>query len=179
MDDDAYMQDLFGEPDNVQINTSPAIGGLPQRLDELAGSNCCQRIAWSRSGTIAVIGPDSRTINLYVLIRNPKDGSWRRSKPASVALPLDDSLQDPQPLVHLCWAHMGHELAAIDTLGRIFIYSVGSSAGQLTLSRNPASDPSQDRAGVVGMCWLAVTPHTTSKVAESFRVPSYQIINMR
>ena len=42
---DQDMEDLFGdsEPVHVQITAaSPTVKGLAERLDELAGSGCCQ-----------------------------------------------------------------------------------------------------------------------------------------
>jgi hypothetical protein len=40
--EDQYMDDLFGESEEIPLATAPAIKGLPQRLDELALTNCCQ-----------------------------------------------------------------------------------------------------------------------------------------
>lgn len=45
--EDQYMDDLFGDADNVshQIATAvPVAKGLAQRLDALASSNCCRLI---------------------------------------------------------------------------------------------------------------------------------------
>jgi hypothetical protein len=45
MDNDQFMDDmddLFGDSDQVPITTPPQIKDLPQRLDELSGTNCCQ-----------------------------------------------------------------------------------------------------------------------------------------
>ena len=43
--EDQYMDDLFGEADNVShhiATSAPVAKGLPQRLDALAGNNCCR-----------------------------------------------------------------------------------------------------------------------------------------
>jgi hypothetical protein len=107
MNVDEYMNDLFGEADNVtqQIATAaPVVKGLAQRLDDLASINCCRReisgellisyphanylhskIAWSRFGCIANIAADGRRVDLRVLIRDPKTGEWRLQRPTSVS----------------------------------------------------------------------------------------------
>jgi hypothetical protein len=43
-DQDQLMEDLFGESEHVPITitAAPPAKGLPQRLDRLAASNCCQ-----------------------------------------------------------------------------------------------------------------------------------------
>ena len=44
-DDDQYMEDLFGDSEPVHVPIAaaiPAVKGLAERLDELAGSGCCQ-----------------------------------------------------------------------------------------------------------------------------------------
>jgi hypothetical protein len=44
-DDDQYMEDLFGDSEQVHVPIAaaiPAVKGLAERLDELAGSGCCQ-----------------------------------------------------------------------------------------------------------------------------------------
>ena len=48
MNVDQYMDDLFGEADNVSHHiaaTAPAVKGLPLRLDALASSNCCRSVS--------------------------------------------------------------------------------------------------------------------------------------
>lgn len=42
MDEDQYMEDLFGDAEPVSVPVAPAAKGLPQRLDELYASGCCQ-----------------------------------------------------------------------------------------------------------------------------------------
>lgn len=44
-DEDQYMEDLFGDADQVHVPISaaaPVVKGLAERLDELAGSGSCQ-----------------------------------------------------------------------------------------------------------------------------------------
>ena len=44
-DDDQYMEDLFGDSEQVHVPIAtaiPAVKGLGERLDELAGTGCCQ-----------------------------------------------------------------------------------------------------------------------------------------
>lgn len=43
MEDDQYMDDLFGDSEPVHIPpASPPLKGLTQRLDELQEGGCCQ-----------------------------------------------------------------------------------------------------------------------------------------
>lgn len=43
MEDESYMEDLFGDSEPVHIPTmAPPIKGLAQRIDELHESGCCQ-----------------------------------------------------------------------------------------------------------------------------------------
>lgn len=44
-DEDQYMEELFGDAEQVHVPitaTPPAVKGLAERLDELAGTGCCQ-----------------------------------------------------------------------------------------------------------------------------------------
>ena len=42
MDDDQYMDDLFGDHEPVQLSVPATVKGLPQRLDDLSRGGCCQ-----------------------------------------------------------------------------------------------------------------------------------------
>lgn len=60
-DQDQLMEDLFGDASdhvNVSITPSPPPAkGLPQRLDQLAASNCCQCVLLS--GNLVSLSPHS------------------------------------------------------------------------------------------------------------------------
>jgi mediator of RNA polymerase II transcription subunit 16 len=161
-DEDQFMDDdLFGENEQVPMTTSPVIKGLPLRLDELASTNCCQKIAWSRFGCIAAVSEGGKGVDLYTFVRSPKTGSWHLSKP----IPLWPPIGDAHHIAHIMWSNMGNELSVVDSSGRILIYSTGFALGQMLLVRQAINDPDDDLGALVGLHTLPVFPHT-QKVSE-------------
>ncbi|KAF2401203.1 hypothetical protein EJ06DRAFT_581391 [Trichodelitschia bisporula] len=157
-DDDQYMKDLFGDPEQVAITAPPTVKGLNQRLDELLASGCCQKIAWSGFGCIAAVGESGRSVELYTLIRNQKTGSWNLSKPGTLQWPSE---MEPPHVAHITWSHMGNDLTVVDDSGRMLIYSNGFALGQMMPVRIPTmSEPVGEMNALVGLHWLPVFPHT-------------------
>ncbi|GAB7348668.1 hypothetical protein MBLNU459_g7031t1 [Dothideomycetes sp. NU459] len=173
MDD---MDDLFGDGDgdgNTDALNTGLTDGLAEGLTALAAAldsdallqrvehshmiGCCQKLAWSKTGSIASISPDGRTITTRAVARSPNTGKWALS---------DDS---PQPIIaqgdtiftHIEWSTFGLELVATDQLGRIFIFSMGYALNRMIptpLNYSPAPD---DLNVIVGLHWLA--PNTSSQ----------------
>lgn len=187
-DDDQYMEDLFGDSEQVHVPIAaaiPAVKGLGERLDELAGTGCCQyatsriylvpcfscspchrKISWSRFGSIASISSDGHNVDIYNYLRDAR-GNWNLSKP--IPLPLGPNGININPIVHVSWSHMGNVLAAVDSRGRISLYIVGFSQGSLSLVRqNFALDPDNDMHAVVGLHWLPVHPQESKVSLEPY-----------
>ncbi|TID21520.1 mediator of rna polymerase ii transcription subunit 16 [Venturia nashicola] len=158
-DQDQLMEDLFGDGSdhvNVAITPSPPAKRLPQRLDHLAATNCCQKIAWSRFGCIAAVSEAGKGVDLYTYIRDLKDGVWDVSKP----IPLWPPIAENHSISHITWSHMGNDLTVVDSCGRILIYSTGFALGQMMLVRPANNDPDDELSSLVGLHWLPVFPHT-------------------
>ena len=116
-------------------------------------------IAWSRQGTIASIGADSRSIDLQFLRTNPKDGSWSLSEQTPCTL-FGTSFQGG-PIAHLAWAATGSpELAIIDSVGRISLLTFSMSLNRPYQLRSWDADPVDDLNAVVGCYWLPLIPQS-------------------
>ncbi|QDS74407.1 hypothetical protein FKW77_005772 [Venturia effusa] len=156
---DQLMEDLFGDGSdhvNVAITPSPPAKGLPQRLDDLASTNCCQKIAWSRFGCIAAVSEAGRGVDLYTYNRDPKRGSWNITRP----IPLPTPIAENHHIAHVTWSHMGNDLTVVDNCGRILIYSTGFALGQMIQVRPANNDPDDELSSLAGLHWLPVFPHT-------------------
>ena len=57
-------------------------------------------------------------------------------------------------LVHLSWNESGSEMAVVDCLGRISIYSISIALNSITGVRQAHFDSSDDSNQIVGMMWL-------------------------
>ncbi|KAF2430482.1 hypothetical protein EJ08DRAFT_235033 [Tothia fuscella] len=153
MDDD--MGDLFGESEEVPLTPAPVIKGLPLRLDELASTYCCQKIAWSRMGCLASISKDGRSVDIYTFVRDTKTGNWNLSK----AIPIWPLFDEMHHVVHISWSYMGTELAMVGSSGRIVIYTNASALGSMSRARQHANDLDDDLSALVGLHWFHIFPH--------------------
>lgn len=57
-------------------------------------------------------------------------------------------------LVHLSWNETGSELAVVDCLGRVSIYSLSMALNSITGLRQASFDSIDDSNQIVGMMWL-------------------------
>ncbi|KAI2621233.1 RNA polymerase II mediator complex subunit Sin4 [Hypoxylon sp. NC1633] len=147
------VDDLFGDGAPLALPPRPIGGRLRQRLDELRERGCCDGIAWSKSGTIASISPDSQKLQLRYIRAGSKDATFSLSEPTSIApwgsLPAG-------PLVHLCWGPSNSELAVVDAGGRVFMLSFSANLNRPSLLRKWDADSSDDLQAIVGTYWLHV-----------------------
>ena len=122
-------------------------------------------IAWSKTGTIASILPGGQSLELRYIRADPKDGIWGLSDPTPFA-PCPNL--SGGPLVHLSWSptNTSSELAVIDAVGRVLIYSFVSHLNRPTLIRRWDADPIDDLHAVVGTYWLNMLPQHPSKVSK-------------
>lgn len=166
------LNELFGDAPPLQLPPSLP-KGQSQRIDELCLSGCRQyvtepksngliylkisrKITWSKGGCIAYISGDNCNIILKHLICDSYDGQWKLSKGYS----LDDlpPVHDGGDIVHLSWSHSGSELAVVDLLGRISVFSIFITMNRLNSSRRCILDPEDHLGAVVGLMWLHTTP---------------------
>jgi len=103
-------------------------------------------------GCIAYISPDGDRVNVRHLQCRPSDGKWVLSEDSSLG-PISEAHNGSQ-LVHLSWNETGSELAVVDCLGRVSIYSISMALNSITGLRQASFDSSDDSNQVVGMMWL-------------------------
>lgn len=59
-----------------------------------------------------------------------------------------------QQLAHLSWNHTGYDLAVVDVLGQISIFTLVTALNRLSLVRRCAVDPEDNLNAVIGLNWL-------------------------
>ena len=156
--------DLFGGSVELGLPSHPPPPSkqLQLRVDEQRMRGCCQRIGWSKQGTIAAISEDGLSIDLRYLHADPETAAWGLSQPTSYS--QFSSANTPTtfsggPIVHLAWAATGHpELAVIDSVGRISILAFSISLNRPLPLRSWEADPIDDLNAVVGCYWLPIMP---------------------
>ncbi|KAL8936278.1 MAG: hypothetical protein Q9211_004261 [Gyalolechia sp. 1 TL-2023] len=153
---DDGLDDLFGDDHLGQGAAVPDLPSVPRALtqfvDDLRVSGCSQRVAWSNQGCIANLSADGFTLTLRALHCDPDTGLWRLSKGDEAKLVA--LVHDGHPLKHVSWSHPGTELAVIDKLGNISIYSLLISINRCTVSRRCVPDADDNLSAVVGLMWL-------------------------
>ncbi|ROT36946.1 mediator of RNA polymerase II transcription subunit 16 [Sodiomyces alkalinus F11] len=151
--DQLDVDDLFGEGVGLSLsNARTPSKQLYQRVDDLRTRGCCQAIAWSKSGVIASISPDGKSVQARVPRADPADGSWALSEPTTIDLITATS---SNPIVHLAWAPTAaHELAVIDATGRVAIVAFTGALNRPYPTRKWDDDHVDDLHAVVGCFWL-------------------------
>ncbi|GJC99681.1 RNA polymerase II mediator complex subunit Sin4 [Colletotrichum higginsianum] len=157
--DQLDVDDLFGDGVGLSLHTArPPTKHLRQRIDDLRTRGCCQGIAWSRSGAIASISPDGKTLEARFLRSHPDDGNWGLSEPTKVDL---ITINATSPIVHLAWASTtSPELAVIDATGRVAILTYSITLNRPFATRKWDHDPSDDLHAIVGSYWLPLAPQS-------------------
>ncbi|KAJ5656015.1 hypothetical protein N7507_007965 [Penicillium longicatenatum] len=155
MEQGLNVDDLFGESGSLELGLPagpPPTKGLAQCQDEMRLLGCRQKIAWSRLGCIAYISSDGLQVSLRHLNSSPSNGKWVLSEETTLA-PVAETHGGNQ-LVHLSWNESGSEMAVVDCLGRISIYSISIALNSITGVRQANFDSSDDSNQIVGMMWL-------------------------
>ncbi|EQB58220.1 RNA polymerase II Mediator complex subunit Sin4 [Colletotrichum gloeosporioides Cg-14] len=165
--DQLDVDDLFGDGVGVGVGVGvslslqtarPPSKQLRQRIDELRTRGCCQGVAWSRSGAIASVSPDGRSLETRFLRSHPDNGEWGLSEPTKVELV---STNPSSPIVHLAWASTASpELAVIDATGRVSILTYSINLNRPFATRKWDHEPCDDLHAVVGCYWLALAPQS-------------------
>ncbi|KAK1718770.1 RNA polymerase II mediator complex subunit Sin4 [Colletotrichum acutatum] len=158
--DQLDVDDLFGDGvGGLSLHTArPPTKHLRQRIDELRTRGCCQGVAWSRSGSIASVSPDGKTLEARFLRSHPDNGDWGLSEPTKVDL---ISINPSSPIIHLAWASTASpELAVIDATGRVAILTYSITLNRPFATRKWDHDPSDDLHAIVGSYWLPLAPQS-------------------
>ena len=182
MDEDIIeVDELFGDP-NILADASMDVAldstnlqhlqpiqapakGLAERLDQLGSSGCCQKVSWSRHGAIAYITKTGCGIKMRCLRYSPKGRRWALSEEFNISEDSENASQ--LKFVHLEWNYIGGDLAAIDEMGRISIFTMAFHAiNQITQSRSASSDAENELDQPVGFYWL----HQDRRVSRLFGV---------
>lgn len=111
-----------------------------------------RKVAWSRLGCVAYISPDGVRVNVRHLQCRSLDGKWQLSEHSSLAAVTET--HGGSQLTHLCWNETGSELAVVDCLGRVSIYSLSMALNCVTGLRQASFDSGDDSSQIVGMMWL-------------------------
>ncbi|KAF6814593.1 mediator of rna polymerase ii transcription subunit 16 [Colletotrichum sojae] len=155
--DQLDVDDLFGDGVGLTLQTSrPPSKQLRQRIDDLRTRGCCQGVAWSKSGVIASISADGRSLETRFIRSHPDDGEWGLSEPTKIDL---ITTSPSSHIVHLAWASTASpELAVIDATGRVSILTFSMNLNRPFATRKWDQDPVDDLHAVVGCYWLALAP---------------------
>ena len=86
-------------------------------------------------------------------ICDPDDGKWTLSK--EYPIHQIQALHEGYLLEHLSWSYSGSDLAIIDTMGRLSIFSVAIVSNQMSPSRSCLVDQEDDLSAISGMSWLS------------------------
>ncbi|KAI1859795.1 hypothetical protein JX265_010244 [Neoarthrinium moseri] len=153
---DIGVDDLFGDAP-LALQNRPPSKRLLLRLSELRSRGSCQGLAWSKTGSIASIAPDGRSLELRYIRADPKDATWGLSEPTTCT-PWQNLAGGP--IVHLAWAPtQGSELAIIDAVGRVLMVNFGTNVNTPSpAARSWDKDPLDDTNAVVGTYWLPSYP---------------------
>ena len=111
-----------------------------------------RKVAWSRLGCVAFITGDGRGINVRSVVCGPKDGRWTLSQ--GYPTPQVSRVHGGLQLCHLSWNHSGTDLAIVDVLGRISVFTFMTALNRLGATRENISDQEDDLGAVVGLIWL-------------------------
>ncbi|KAJ4353410.1 Mediator of RNA polymerase II transcription subunit 16 [Didymosphaeria variabile] len=155
------VDDLFGDSEQVALppmnmTAAPPVKGLAKRLDELATSGCCSRIAWSKNGCLAYITPDGLGVNLRVFARVSSTETWDLGTDVQLDIPHHN---EEFPLVHLSWSHLGNDLAVVNAAGHVLIFSCAMVLDRMNFTRTELAQSDNEIDAVVGMHWLAIYPY--------------------
>ncbi|KAL8701035.1 MAG: hypothetical protein Q9224_000687 [Gallowayella concinna] len=109
-------------------------------------------IAWSNAGCIASIAKDGCTVTLQSLFCNPSTGLWTLSDEDDAK--IITRTHDGHILKHLSWNHSGTELAVIDTLGNVSVFSLLTSINRCSVSKRCVLGAEDNLSVPVGLTWL-------------------------
>ena len=116
-----------------------------------------RKLAWSNTGSIAQIREDGEKIGLRTMYRDQKAGLWKLSDESKH--PITASLG--RNFAHIQCNGIGTDLAAVDDLGGVHLYSIAGANGRMQKAHEEASasdDHHHSLGAVVGLHWLPLYP---------------------
>lgn len=176
MDQGLNVDDLFGESSSLGLGLPTALPppkGLAQSLDEMRLLGCRQydspikpksyeqlranyehrKVAWSRLGCVASISSDGLRVGVRHLRSSAPDGKWGLSE--ETPLTAVSETHHGNQLVHLSWNETGSEIAVVDCMGRLSIFSISIAMNSITGVRTASIDSGDDSNQIVGLMWLS------------------------
>jgi hypothetical protein len=112
-----------------------------------------RRIAWSRLGGVAYISSDSSEVRFRCLKFQSKVAKWDLSKDYSIVQrPATD---ENHAFVHLEWSQTGIDLAVVDAVGKVSVFTPSTTAiNHSTAAPIATIDHYSELDRAVGMSWL-------------------------
>jgi mediator of RNA polymerase II transcription subunit 16 len=95
-------------------------------------------------------------VKLKVFSRDPTTGKWDLGKDTLLDVPDRPTYF---PYVHLSWSHLGNDLAVVDAVGHVMIFSSAMALDRMLFMRSDSPQPETEMDAVVGMQWLAISPY--------------------
>ena len=86
------------------------------------------------------------------LLCDPADGQWCLG--SEYVVDEVSVAHSDHPIVHLSWNPNGIDLAIVDVLGQLSIFSVLPPMNRLNLFRRCVVDPEDSLSTIVGLMWL-------------------------
>lgn len=136
------------------MNSRHASDRLPAYLALTMNS----KLAWSNTGSIARIKDHGRKIVFHTLRRDSHSGSWSLTRDSKEVLAPSAGAR----WEHIQFSNLGIDLAAVDTLGRVTIYTLTGALGKMQVAPHSIVQselPRSDSDAVVGLHWLPVWPN--------------------
>jgi mediator of RNA polymerase II transcription subunit 16 len=106
---------------------------------------------------VAFISADGYAVNLRAFARDPSTRKWDLGRDWQLEIPHEGASEFPY--VHISWSHLGTDLAVVDAAGHVSIFNCASALERMEYKRVELAQPDADMDAVVGMHWLALSPH--------------------
>jgi len=117
-----------------------------------------RKLAWSNTGSIAQISDDCGKITFRTLQRDQKIGTWKTSEASNHAIIAPERRR----FVHVQWNGLGIDLAVVDDLGAVRVYSMLGAVGRMHIAQGDFLSQDDHHSGidaVIGMHWLPLYPN--------------------
>jgi len=116
-----------------------------------------RKLAWSNTGSIVQIQDGGEKITFRTLQRNQKSGEWGLSEESKHLI----TAAAGRRFVHIQWNGLGIDLAAVDDLGKVQVYSMSGAVGRMQAAQGDAfriDDAHGSNDALVGLHWLPLYP---------------------
>ena len=112
-----------------------------------------RKIAWSRLGGIAYLSPGDFEVRFRSLMFQSATAKWELSKGYPIV--QRSTTGEANPFVHLEWSQTGMDLAVVNTVGKISVFTFSSTAvNHSTAAPIMNVDQQNELDRAVGMHWL-------------------------